>query len=152
MTIVVVGGGVLGMMHALEARRLGHDVVHLERESGSRRASVRNFGLIWVSGRAPGPEPELARRARIRWDEIASQVPGVGLRPNGSLTPATDDAELQLLKEAAARPDANLRGCELLDQAAARSVNPAWRSRLSFPCARAPPPTCETITPRDRAA
>jgi glycine/D-amino acid oxidase-like deaminating enzyme len=117
MTVVVVGGGVLGMMHALEARRLGHDVVHLEREPGSRGASVRNFGLIWESGRAPGPELELARRARARWDEIASDVPGVGLRPNGSLTLATDDAELQLLKEAEALPDANLREYELLDQA-----------------------------------
>jgi glycine/D-amino acid oxidase-like deaminating enzyme len=29
MTVVVVGGGVLGMRHALEATRLGHDVVHL---------------------------------------------------------------------------------------------------------------------------
>ena len=27
MTVVVVGGGILGMMHALEARRLDHDVV-----------------------------------------------------------------------------------------------------------------------------
>jgi FAD dependent oxidoreductase TIGR03364 len=131
MTVVVVGGGVLGMMHALEARRLGHDVVHLEREPGSRGASVRNFGLIWVSGRAPGPELELARRARVRWDEIASDVPGVGLRPNGSLTLATDDAELQLLKEAAALPDANLRGCELLDQAGARTVNPALRGEFA---------------------
>lgn len=131
MTVVVVGGGVLGMMHALEARRLGHDVVHLEREPGSRGASVRNFGLIWVSGRAPGPELELARQARVRWDEIASEVPGVGLRPNGSLTLATDDAELQVLKEAAALPDANLREYELLDQAAARSVNPALRGEFA---------------------
>jgi glycine/D-amino acid oxidase-like deaminating enzyme len=71
MTVVVVGGGVLGMMHALEARRLGHDVVHLEREPGSRGASVRNFGLIGVSGRAPGPELELARRARVQLREVA---------------------------------------------------------------------------------
>jgi hypothetical protein len=52
MSVVVVGGGVLGFMHALEARRRGHPVTHLEREAGSRGASVRNFGLIWVSGRA----------------------------------------------------------------------------------------------------
>jgi FAD dependent oxidoreductase TIGR03364 len=131
MTVIVVGGGVIGMMHALEARRLGHDVVHLEREPGSRGASVRNFGLIWVSGRAPGPELDLARRARARWEEIASEVPRVGFRPNGSLTLATDDAELQLLKEAAARPDANLRGYELLDQAAARAINPALRGEFA---------------------
>ena len=83
MSVVVVGGGVLGFMHALEARRRGHQVTHLEREPGSRGASVRNFGLIWVSGRAGGPELDLARRARVRWAEIAAEVPGTGFRPNG---------------------------------------------------------------------
>ncbi len=67
MSVVVVGGGVLGFMHALEARRRGHPVTHLEREPGPRGASVRNFGLIWVSGRGlqvtartrrGGPSPE----------------------------------------------------------------------------------------------
>jgi glycine/D-amino acid oxidase-like deaminating enzyme len=116
MSVVVVGGGVLGFMHALEARRRGHRVTHLEREPGSRGASVRNFGLIWVSGRAGGPELDLARRARVRWAETAAEVPGTGFRPNGSLTLARDDAELELLKEAAARPDADLRDYELLDR------------------------------------
>ena len=36
MSVVVVGGGVLGLMHAIEARRRGHDVVQLEREPGAR--------------------------------------------------------------------------------------------------------------------
>ena len=30
--IVVVGGGVLGTMHAVAARRRGYQVIHLERE------------------------------------------------------------------------------------------------------------------------
>jgi FAD dependent oxidoreductase TIGR03364 len=131
MSVVVVGGGVLGFMHALEARRQGHAVIHLEREPGSRGASVRNFGLIWVSGRAGGPELDLARRARARWAEIAGEVPGTGFRPNGSLTLARDDAELGLLKEAAARPDAGLRDYELLDPAAVRAVNPALRGEFT---------------------
>jgi glycine/D-amino acid oxidase-like deaminating enzyme len=42
-------GGVLGMMHALAARRRGFKVVHLEREPDSRGASVRNFGLVCAS-------------------------------------------------------------------------------------------------------
>jgi glycine/D-amino acid oxidase-like deaminating enzyme len=125
MSVVVVGGGVLGFMHALEARRRGHPVTHLEREPGSRGASVRNFGLIWVSGRAGGPELDLGRRARVRRAEIAAELPGTGFRPNGSLTLARDDAELGLLKEAAARPDAGLRDYELLDPAAVQTVNPA---------------------------
>jgi FAD dependent oxidoreductase TIGR03364 len=129
--VVVVGGGVLGMMHAVEARRRGHDVIHLEREAGSRGASVRNFGLIWVSGRAPGPELALALRARVRWQEIAADVPSAGFRPHGSLTLAADEAELQLLKEAAAMPDAGQRGYELVDSAAARDVNPVLQGEFA---------------------
>jgi FAD dependent oxidoreductase TIGR03364 len=122
---VIVGGGVLGVMHALQARQRGLDVVHLEREAGARGASVRNFGLVWVSGRAPGPELALAQRARTLWEELASCVPAAGFRPHGSLTIAQDDAELALLKEAAASPDAAARGFELLGPQEARAVNPA---------------------------
>ncbi len=125
--IVIVGGGVLGTMHAVQARSRGMEVVHLEREAGPRGASVRNFGLIWVSGRAAGPELALAQRARTLWEELGALVPAAGFRPHGSLTVASDDAELGLLKEAAELPDAAERGFELLDQAAATQVNPALR-------------------------
>jgi FAD dependent oxidoreductase TIGR03364 len=124
---VIVGGGVLGVMHALRARLRGMDVIHLERERAARGASVRNFGLIWISGRSPGPELALAQRARSLWEELAEAVPAAGFRPHGSLTIATDEAELAVLKEAAALPDAAERGFELLDPAAAREVNPALR-------------------------
>jgi glycine/D-amino acid oxidase-like deaminating enzyme len=52
MHVVIVGGGVLGAMHAWLALNRGHDVLQLDREPAARRASVRNFGLIWVSWRA----------------------------------------------------------------------------------------------------
>jgi FAD dependent oxidoreductase TIGR03364 len=125
--VVVAGGGVLGTMHALVARQHGCDVVHLERELAPRGASVRNFGLIWVSGRAPGRELGLALAARDRWEQIAAQVPGTGFRPDPSLTLATDDAELGLLTEAAALPDAAARGYQLLAPDECRSVNGALR-------------------------
>ncbi len=125
--VVVVGGGVLGTMHAVAARRRGLDVLHIEREPEPRGASVRNFGLIWVSGRAAGPELSLALRARAGWEELAADVPGLGFRPNGSLTLASGEAELQLLKEAAAKPDAAVRGYELIGAAGVREVNPALR-------------------------
>ncbi|HEY0719568.1 MAG TPA: TIGR03364 family FAD-dependent oxidoreductase [Streptosporangiaceae bacterium] len=123
--VVIVGGGILGTMHAVSARQRGYQVIQLERELAGRGASVRNFGLVWVSGRAPGAELDLALRARRRWAEVAVDVPGVGFRPAGSLTLAADEAELALLKEASARPDAAARGFEILDPAAARQVNPA---------------------------
>ncbi len=124
---VIVGGGIIGTMHALEACRRGWEVLHLEADAGPRLASVRNFGLIWVSGRAPGPELDLAIRARRRWEELAADLPDIGFRPDGSLTVAGTAAELSLMAEAVARPDASTRGLELLDAVGVRSVNPAVR-------------------------
>ena len=70
--VIIVGGGVLGTMHAVAARRRGFEVVHLEREAEARGASVRNFGLVWVSGRKAGPELALALRARELWQELGA--------------------------------------------------------------------------------
>ncbi len=129
--MVIAGGGVLGTMHALAARRRGFEVVQLEREAEARGASVRNFGLVWVSGRKAGPELSLALRARELWAELGAQVPGLGFRAAGSLTLATGDAELALLKEAAALPDAERRGFELLDPPAVREANPVLRGEFT---------------------
>jgi FAD dependent oxidoreductase TIGR03364 len=122
--VVVVGGGILGMMHAIQARLRGLQVVHIEREAGSRGATVRNFGLVWVSGRAAGAELALALRARMLWEEFAAIVPGTGFRLHGSMTLASNSAEMALLTEAAGLPDADLRGYELLDPAGVREINP----------------------------
>ena len=121
---VVVGGGILGTMHALYALDLGFEVVQLERDLEPRGASVRNFGLVWVGGRAKGAELELALRARGQWEEIAGRVDGLHFRPAGSLTVAFEEPELALMKQACEGHDAGLRGWELLDGAAARELNP----------------------------
>jgi len=128
--VVIVGGGVLGTMHAVMARRRGFSVVHLEREPEARGASVRNFGLVWVSGRRAGPELTLALRARKLWEEIAASAHGTGFRPAGSLTLATREAELRVLGEAAELPDAKQRDFELLDPDGVRAVNPALRGEF----------------------
>ena len=69
MRVIIVGAGVLGTMHAWQALSRGHEVVHIEREAAARGASVRNFGLVWVSGRSSGPELQTALRARELWDD-----------------------------------------------------------------------------------
>ncbi len=121
---VVVGGGILGVMHARQARRRGFEVVHLERELAARGASVRNFGLVWVGARAGGAELGLALEARRLWQEIAREVPGLHFRPAGSLIVATDEAELGVLKQAWERDDAGARQWALLDGPDARRANP----------------------------
>jgi FAD dependent oxidoreductase TIGR03364 len=117
-------------MHAVLARRHGYAVTQLEREPAGRGASVRNFGLVWVSGRRAGPELALALRARALWQEIAGAAPGTGFRANGSLTIATSEAELAVMREAVALPDAKQREFELLSADQVRSVNPALRGEF----------------------
>ena len=128
--VVIVGGGVLGTMHAREACLRGWEVTHLEADAHPRRASVRNFGLIWVSGRAAGPELELALRARALWGQMAEEAPDLGFRPDGSLTVATHPSELALMVELASQPEGVTRGVEVLDADGVRSVNPFLRGEL----------------------
>ena len=123
--VVVVGAGVLGTMHALFALARGASVVHLERDPVPSGATVRNFGLIWVSGRAVGRELALAQRARDLWEDIALDVPGIGFRANGSITLVNNLHELQVVEKALLRDDAHARGFELLDRDAVVRRNPA---------------------------
>jgi FAD dependent oxidoreductase TIGR03364 len=130
MRTLVVGGGVLGTMHAYFAIARGDAVLQLDADLEPRRASVRNFGLVWVSGRAPGPELALAQRARDLWGGIGAAVPGVGLRADGSLTVAQHADELRVLEAVAEHADAAERGFRLLDPGEVRRVNPAVRGDL----------------------
>lgn len=125
--ILIVGGGVLGTLHAWQAVERGHDVVQLEREPEARGASVRNFGLVWVGGRATGAELDTALRARALWERIGERVPGLGFRANGSLTVVRTAAELAVAQEVAAGAEAADRGYQLLDAAEAKVLNPVLR-------------------------
>lgn len=129
MRSVVIGGGLLGTAHALAAVRRGHEVVQLERESSARGATVRDSGLVRVSGCA-STDLEAALLARQLWEEIGGRVPGVGFRPTGSLTVIRTDAELAVAEAAAADADARSRGLELLEPEAVRTLTPALRGKF----------------------
>lgn len=131
MRVIVVGAGVVGTMHAWQAVERGHEVVQIEREAEARGASLRNFGQIWVSGRAGGGELSTALRARELWEGIGARVPGLGFRPNGSLTPVRGDLELAVAEAAVAREDAAARGHKLLTPDEARALNPALRGEFT---------------------
>ncbi len=131
MKVIVVGGGVIGSMHALWAHDLGYEVLHIEREKAARGASVRNFGLVWVGGRAAGAELRLAQTARFLWERLARQIPEVGFRAAGSLTVARTDEELLVMKEAAAAPEAAAKQLQIMDVAEVRARNGALRGEFS---------------------
>lgn len=128
----------VGTMHAWHAVERGHEVVQIERESEARGASLRNFGQIWVSGRAGGEELETALRARELWEGIGARVPELGFRAIGSLTPVRTDLELAVAEAAVARPDAAARGFKLVTTDDARAMNPALRGdfRAALWCER----------------
>ncbi|MGO9856031.1 MAG: FAD-dependent oxidoreductase [Acidimicrobiales bacterium] len=127
---VVAGGGILGTWHALELVEAGFAVDHLEAAAAPTAASVRNFGLVWVSGRRAGAELDVALRARRRWQEVGAAVPGVGFRPTGSLTVARTGPEREVMEAFAGHPAAAARSIAFVEPLEARAVNPALRGRL----------------------
>ena len=127
---VVAGGGIVGTWHALELAEAGFTVDHLEAGAGPRGASVRNFGLVWVSGRRSGDELDVALRARRRWEEIGTLAPGVGFRPMTSLTVATDAPGRAVMEAFARLPDAAARGITFLGPDDVRACNPAVRGDI----------------------
>ncbi len=135
---MVAGGGIVGTWHALELVRAGFSVDHLEADAAPRGASVRNFGLVWVSGRRSGEELDVALRARRRWEEVCAAVPGVGFRPSGSLTVACTAAERAVMQVFARHPDAGARSVTFLEPEELRACNPAVGGEVegALHCAR----------------
>lgn len=129
MRVTIIGGGILGTAHALEAVQRGHRVTQLERETEARGATVRNFGLVWVSGRAPH-ELDATLRSRELWERIGAAIPGVGFRPSGSLTLLRTPREVAVAEQVVARPDAERRGFTLLEPDRVRELNPALRGKF----------------------
>jgi FAD dependent oxidoreductase TIGR03364 len=125
----VVGGGIIGTMHAILALEAGHDVVHIERDPRPLSASIRNFGLIWVSGRAAGPELALALRARELWEEIGAKAQ-IGFRAQGSLTIAANQTEFDVMIAAASMLDAQMRGFRILGRDQVRVCEPALQGKF----------------------
>ena len=125
---VVAGGGIIGTWHALELAEAGFSVDHLEAEAGPTGASVRNFGLIWVSGRRTGAELDVARarppalggdrhagaRHRLPPDELAHRRH----RHGGPLGDARRSQQ---------HPDAAARRISFLEPDDVRACNPAVR-------------------------
>jgi FAD dependent oxidoreductase TIGR03364 len=135
---VVVGGGILGTWHALELCRAGYSVQHVEADAAPQGASVRNFGLIWVSGRRSGAELEAALRSRHRWEEVGADVPGVGFRATGSLTLARTEGERKVMEEFAQQSDAVERSITYLTPDEVVALNPGVQGDIAggLHCAR----------------
>ncbi len=124
--VLVVGGGIVGLAHAVAAVRRGLSVCLVERHSAPIGASIRNFGMIWPIGQAAGIGRQRALRSREIWLEMSREA-DFWYRVSGSLHAAYADDELAVLQEFAGGDGAEFGG-EILSPAAARRRCPALRA------------------------
>lgn len=124
--LVVVGAGILGLSCALAAARRDLNVLVIERDRRAIGASVRNFGLITVTGQDPTDVWPLARRTRDVWVEVAAEA-GIPILQRGVWI-AAQRRESEAVLEAFMRT-ATAEGCELLTADAARARCPDLQTK-----------------------
>ncbi|WP_422926319.1 TIGR03364 family FAD-dependent oxidoreductase [Singulisphaera sp. PoT] len=109
----VVGAGIVGLAHAYHLARRGRKVLVFERGPRASGASVRNFGMLWPIGQAPGPIRDLAVRSVEVWRGVLAES-GLWHAPVGSLHLAYHEDEEQVLREFVAKAKASGIECDLL--------------------------------------
>ncbi len=142
--VVIIGAGVQGCAVALRLAQAGKDVLVLERSIPGAEASSAAGGILspGVEAVEPGPFYELCRASLARYRAFARELEqatgvAVGFRDGGTLEVAVDDQHAQLLAARAERLARRGIPAEVLDDAAARrlepGLSPATRGALYFP-------------------
>jgi FAD dependent oxidoreductase TIGR03364 len=119
--LAVVGAGIVGLAHALAGARRGLRVVVIDRDARANGASVRNFGLVVVSGQRAGESRRLAERSRAVWLELAAEA-GIAVVHRGMLV-AAQRAEALGVLEAFAGGEHGAE-CRMLGAAEAAALQP----------------------------
>lgn len=119
--LAVVGAGVVGLAHALAAAERGLSVVVVDRDAQANGASIRNFGLVVVTGQEPGPSLRRAKRSREVWLKVAPEA-GIDILHRGKLVVAQRPEALALLEAFKAGSDG--QDCRLLNRAEAVAEQP----------------------------
>lgn len=142
--VVVIGAGVQGCAVALRLAQAGQDVLVLERSIPGAEASSAAGGILspGVEAVEPGPFYALCRASLARYPALVREVEAttgvaVGYREGGTLEVALEDDHAQLLAARAERLERQGLPAEVLDDAAARrlepSLSPETRGALFFP-------------------
>lgn len=86
---IIVGGGIVGASVAYGLLKAGCGVTLLDGGPEDPRASVANFGLVWVQGKGPHlpAYQTLTRDASDLWPRFAEELLDITSIPNGSLAP-----------------------------------------------------------------
>jgi FAD dependent oxidoreductase TIGR03364 len=147
--VAVIGGGVLGLAHALVAAREGRSVVLFERHPEARGASVRNFGMIWPISHPLGELRDRALRGREVWLDVARET-GIWHDACGSLHLAYWPEELEVLEEFHASASSAEFPTTMLRPAEVRELSPGIRAEGLLGALRSPAELC--VDPREAIA
>jgi FAD dependent oxidoreductase TIGR03364 len=124
--LLIVGAGVLGTFHALQALQCGFSVILLEKDLAPQDATVRNFGMVVPSGMAQGQWQKYGITSTQLYKDIQAQF-DIGVRQQGSVYIASDRDELGLLEELHEINQHNDYPSLLLSQDACLATYPALR-------------------------
>jgi sarcosine oxidase, subunit beta len=125
-SIVIVGGGLMGLSAAFHARRVqpSAQVTVLERAETGAAASGASAAGVRVMGRDPA-ERILALASLARWPDLARELEGdTGYRRGGGLRIALDDETWREAPAWAEEQRADGVKLEVVDAAAARKLAP----------------------------
>jgi sarcosine oxidase subunit beta len=126
MSVVIVGGGVMGLSAAFHLRRAEPTVrvTVLERACIGAAASGASAAGVRVMGRHPA-ERALALESLARWRELDRELEGdMRYRRDGGLRVALDDAPWRAAAAWVAEQRADGVPVEVVDEAAARKIAP----------------------------
>jgi glycine/D-amino acid oxidase-like deaminating enzyme len=120
--VVVIGAGIAGITTAFELRNRGFDVVVVEQRFPAYGASGRSTGAIWLQTSQAGPELELARAGRDKYQRYIDELGNTfDYRQNGGLFFFETEAQGVILEDYVKdRSNAGLQ-VELLDAAEAQA-------------------------------
>ncbi|WP_067183690.1 TIGR03364 family FAD-dependent oxidoreductase [Microtetraspora niveoalba] len=124
--VVIVGAGIVGLAHAVDAVRRGLSVVVVERDDHAVGASVRNFGHGCFTAQ-DGPALDYALAARDAWVRLAKEA-GFWLRECGTVVVARADDERAVLEEFRERRGDQVR---LLDRAGVEARVPVGEDAVA---------------------
>ena len=94
--VIVVGSGLIGLAHAVEAYRRGSSVRVIERDSEPVGASVRNFGHACLTAQAP-EHAERLTASRAGWLDAAASA-GFWAQEAGAVFVARSAPEVVLVE------------------------------------------------------
>ncbi len=101
--LAIVGAGIIGLAHALAAARCGLKTVVVDRDARANGASVRNFGLVVVTGQSAGLSRRRAERTRDIWLKLAGEA-SIDILHHGKLVAAQRPEALAVLEAFKAGP------------------------------------------------